>query len=832
MKKSSNEDIYQEIDVPLDTDIEDLEVSDFYAQRFLEYGSHTVLSRAIPDLVDGLLPVRRKILYTFHRAKADKPKKATYFIGNCMSTVYVQGDASLYGSMVSMAQWFKMLNPLIKPTGAVGSPHNATPAAARYLELSLDDFAKKTLFRDYDESIVPMKDNYDLTMKEPITLPATFPMLFNIGVTGIGSGFVSEIPPHKVDDICKLTIDIIKNPEKSVSDLVKGWFYPDFPLGANIINAADLPKIYENGQGVIKMQATINEGIYKGKPVLIVEDLPYKVSTENVLEQIRDLCKGEKNKKGILEDYLSDMIDVSDKANPVRIILIPKRNTNLVTIKNILYQHTSLATSIKYICNVLDGKKLMINANIKDVLTRWIENRIDFIKKQIRQEITKNSRQLVINKALIKAQANIEEIVKEIKNSKNRDSVIEYLVKTLEISRTEASYIADLKLYRLSNMETQELADEIARLEVEIEKGIVTVKNHAEIVNILVKDLEEIATKYKSNRKTKALNIDSISDERDLVESKNFIFAISEDGMIYSKEENAIKTTSSRNTVGTNFIDSRYKRYPKFIANVNTHDDVLLITESGMLHKVKALSFFVNHVHLSAINSNLLNDKIVSAIPIYKDSDWNDFELFIATKKSLCKRISLGECTTTRRNGLIIINLGEGDKVVNALLASKDYCEANITLITNKGRIQVNRFDAVALMKRTTMGNARIKLKNDEYVTDIDLSLTESSILMVTKNGIGKYVDLSTIPERGYSANKGTAFVGIKLKDNDELLHCRSFRNDMINELEVSIITNGNKISKFDLSNISGQTRNSMGVSIVKLDTNQQVSLISLSLKE
>ena len=436
-----------------DSNIIEQSIDEVFEQRYAIYGTATVKERAIPSVYDGLNPVTRRILYTFHESSdMAKFRKASMFVGNVLGTLHPHGDGSVYETMVGLAQPFNKLNPLIDKQGNVGSVDDYKAYAAhRYLELKLSKFSDDVFFKDdMNTQYIPMKDNYDGYSKEPINLPAKFPTILNIGNMGIAPGFSSDIPPHKADDICSLTINFIKefilkeptNKQSTWKKILKD-FRPDFPLGGTIINESSLPDIYINGGGSIYLEATIEETTYNKNPALIVKDLPYKISTSKILSEIKDLVvTNPKTKKvGVLADKITDCKDLSSKSQNVELVIIPKRGVNLDVIRNILLENTSLRITIKYLPNILVGNDLVENASIETILSGWLDFRINILSRKFNFEIKKFSEQKLLKQALIKAHANIDNVIKTIKTATSKEDSIEKLVKLLKITRRESEYI-------------------------------------------------------------------------------------------------------------------------------------------------------------------------------------------------------------------------------------------------------------------------------------------------------------------------------------------------------------------------------------------------------
>lgn len=459
----------------------------------------------------------------------------------------------------------------------------------------------------------------------------------------------------------------------------------------------------------------------------------------------------------------------------------------------------------------------------------WLESRRDFVKRKLVQDVKVEARSVIIKKALIKAQANIDQIIKDIKPLKNKAEIIQYLMVALDISRSEAEYVAELKLHRLNNIEA-------VKLEAEIKESEETIKRIQEALNdksaldwLISVYLNEAIERYSSPRKTALSNVKLTSDNRDLIEDKSFLCTISNDMIVFSKEVDNMRSYSSRNVKGTNLIPTRYNKSPKFSFLCSTHDNILCFTKKGIMFVIKAIDFMVNYKHISAVSDKLSEEELVSVIPVNKDTTILDKQLVIATRKSFMKRVSLegfGSAINHHRS-LIVHDLTEGDEVVNILMADSD--DDNVVISTNQGRIQSFLVKDLKSLKRTTMGLKRIKLKDDEYLTDLALGKADS-VMLVTNNGIGKYIDINSIPERSKAVGAGGAFVGMKISKDDSLEFVELFNVKDIDNLSVTLVTQNNKTATIPLNTlVYRKGRATGGVPLMKLDEGTTIGNISLT---
>lgn len=806
-------------------------IDEVFSERYAIYGASTVKSRAIPSIEDGLNPVTRRIMYVFHtEGYSLKFSKAAAYVGNVLGRHHPHSDLAVYSTMIGLAQDFNKLNPLIDKQGNVGSPHDPKSfAAQRYVELRMAMFTKDTLMREMNPAFIPMKDNYDASLKEPVVLPSVFPMILNIGNQGIASGFASEIPPHKVDDICDITIQYICNPEISTAELTKN-FRPDFPLGGIILNEADLPTIYERGQGVVYLQANIEESTYGGKPCLVVTDLPYKVSTEGVLEQIKTLLKPHPTTKapGILDDKLADLKDLSSKTQAVNIVLIPKKDVSLPVLKNILLEQTSLKTSVKYLPNVLFGSELIENAPLKTILEKWVSFRVATLARKYNHEIKVKSEQLLLKKALLKAQHHIDEVIEIVKKGKSEDDTVLKLRKLLDLTEFEARYIANIRLYQIAKAEVTKLKEEIKEL-ANVIKGLVElVSSPSAILDVIKSDLEVLKKKYKSERRSSLTNsANSNFDVRSVIESQDLVIAISQDNYVYAKPVDSMREYAARGAKGSNFIDSKYKRIVRDMFTVNSHDDLFCFTDEGKVIELKGYQLDLWHKPISNAIPDLGSQNVVAVIKANLEMDADKHFVFI-TAGSLMKRVEVTTMVSQRKmqGGNIAIKIQEGDYLVGVALLSSD--EDRVVITSNKGRMQNLVAEQIEVMLRPTSGRPRAKLQEDEVIQCITTipaeDLETATILVATTKGIGKVVGLDGLPIRRGDGGRRALIKIVTLRDGDTLLCGKLVKA----EDSVVATTSSNKSNKISSSLINKSGRTAKGVKLVTLEEGDTLADISV----
>lgn len=808
------------ISATYDEVIEDVTLEGALAERFNEYAVAVIKSRVIPSIEDGLLPVMRRVLYSLSEGDTQTPKKAAKYVGDVLAKYHPHGDASVYGSMLGLGQDHNKLNPFVFIQGNSGSVADESFAAMRYTEAKISRFAIDTLFQDLGKNYIKFKPNFDGTEMEPVVLPSVYPNILNSGVQAIGSGFVSDYMPHRVQDICNITVKLIENPDIEIDELVKD-FRPDFPMGGQITNEAELPTFYKNGQGVITLEATIDIETIKGKEVVVIKDLPYKVKTLHILEKIKEILiddsKLGKDKSPILLDKLADFKDDSDKKTPVRLILIPKKDVSPEVLKNIMLENTRLRSSVKYNANLLSNGVFMENVDIKTMLQLWLDSRISVLTRRYNYEIKSKNEDLALKRALFKAQGKIDEVIKTIKSGKDKENIIAKLRSLLGLAYKEAKYIAEIELYRIAKFEVTKLKDEIVSISAVIDELIATVSNRDNILRIIVSQLNGLASKYKNERRTVLLNSKASSfDVRSVIESKDLVIAISQDNYVYAKAVDEMREYAARGAKGSSFIEPKYKRVVRDMFTVNSHDDLFCFTNTGKVIEMKGYELDLWNKPIGTAIPDLGGQEVVAVIKANLKDDAEKHFVFI-TAKSLMKRVEVPIMVSQRKmqGGNIAIRINEGDYLVGVALLGSE--EDRIVITSNLGRAQNLVASNIAAMLRPTSGYPRATMKDDEYIqclTTIPAAdLETANILIATTKGIGKVVGLDQLPERRGESGRRALIKIVTLKEGDSLLCGKLVKEDS----SVVATTKTNKSNKISSSLINKSGRTAKGVKLVTL---------------
>ena len=795
-------------------------LDDFFSDNYAIYGASVLMDRAIPSINDGLLPVQRRILYTFFKeGEFTRFRKAAVFVGKTL-LLHAHGDLSLYSSIVKLSQTFNKLNVFVDAQGNNGSVQDFDSfAAQRYLELKLSKFSIDTLFTDIDKNTTDFIPNYDKSIDEPVYLPSKFPMILNSGITGIGSGYATSIPPHSVVDICKTTIAKIKDKTLTSVDLAKIIGGPSFPTGGIITNTSQLPKIYADGQGVIKIQARFEKITYKNKEVLQVTELPYKVSTSKILDEINAIIsKDDKHELNSVLQDVKNLTDKSTKPNKVNVIYIPKKNVDVEILKNVLLKYTSLSTSEKYIANVLYDHKFIVNASLDTILSNWIEYRQSTLKRKYNHLICQKTERLFILNALLKAQKNIDEVIALIRTSKGKQDVKEKLMEKYGFVEKEAEYIATLQLYRISSLEVTKLRDEIKNIKEEVDIYIEILSDTSMIDTIIIDELEECIKNYPSKRNTDLLNIASVTSDdvaKSTVEAEDLVISISTDGYLYSKASGEINE-QHRGTKGSSIIPTKYKKTLEKTFFMHSHDDLYCFTDSGKLFVLPAYKLKVNHTHVNNIIPELKGSKIVEFLPVVKNTKGN---LIFVTSGSFIKKTNIEEYNSSRMpsDGLLAIKLDEDEELIGVELSVNE-CDL-ILVTTSKGYCSKMPVFNIEESNRTTKGRRKIMLKDDEVCTSVVVANGEDedklSILILTENGKGKLTKISDLMYKKTETGISAAHKAVTLNPEDKLIKSKLISND---DEFIIVNTKMSKTIKLSTKDINTYSRTAKGNRIINLN--------------
>ena len=787
-------------------------IEDELKQDFLDYAMSVIVSRALPDIRDGLKPVHRRVLFSMTELALEygKPyKKCARIVGDCLGKWHPHGDSSVYGALVRLAQPWSLRYPLIQGQGNFGSIDGDNAAAMRYTEARLEKISAE-LLQDLDKDTVDMQDNFDGSLQEPVILPSKIPSLLINGSSGIAVGMATNIPPHNLKEVCRAIIMNIENPEISIQELSEVITGPDFPTGGLLCGQNGIRQAYNTGHGKVRLRARFEKEDKKGRISLIVKEIPYMVNKSTLLEDIADLVK-----RKVITD-ISELRDESDR-DGMRVVITLKKDVNPDIVINLLYKHTRLETSsgVHFLALVNNVPKTL---NLKSMVEHHIEHRVDIITRRTLFELKKAKARAHILEGLLVALNNIDEVIAKIKKSQDAEAAKNTLITDYDLSEEQAKAILDMKLQKLAALEQQKIKDEHKELQnfiLELE-NILADKN--KVLNMIIKELEELIEKYGDERRTELIDYTEDIDIEDLIEEEDVVVTISHSGYIkrmqleeYKQQNRGGKGVIGAETKEEDFLDHL------FIAN--THSYLLTFTNKGKVYWTKV--YKIPEVGRYSKGKAIINlvgieqdEKISAVIPVRHFDD--EHNLVFATKKGLVKKTNLKYYSRPRQGGIWAIKLMEEDDLIEVI---KTDGTQQIMLATREGMsVRFNETD-VRPVSRHSQGVRGIRLKKkDDSVVGMVVAEPEKTLLTITENGFGKRTIIADyrLINRG-----GSGVINIKTTDrNGRVVAIKS----VTDEDELMFISVNGQVIRTSAKFVSIIGRNTQGVTLMKLNKDDKVA--------
>lgn len=796
--------------------IKSVNISEEVRNNFLNYSMSVIVSRALPDVRDGLKPVHRRILYAMHDMgiTSDKPhKKSARIVGEVLGKYHPHGDTAVYESMVRMAQTFSYRYPLIDGHGNFGSIDGDEAAAMRYTEARMSKIAHE-LLRDIQKETIDWVDNYDAEEKEPSVLPAKFPNLLVNGSTGIAVGMATNIPPHNLGETIDATIAIMENPDITVPELMENYIKgPDFPTGAYIVGRSGILKAYESGRGSIIIRSKLDvEDMDNGKKRIIVRELPYQVNKASLVEKIASLVR---------EKVIEGITSLSDESNRdgIRIVIEVRRDVQVDVILNQLYRLTSLQTSFGVNSVVLVNNKPML-LGIKDILTYYIDHQIEVINRRTMFDLNKAKERAHILEGLKIALDNIDAVINTIRYSRDNQDAMNQLIDKFNLDEIQAKAILDMQFKRLTGLERDKIINELNSLYATIADLEDILANHSRVVGIIKDELLEIKEKYNDDRCTEIIEGDINVEDEDLIPVSDVIISMTVNGYI---KRLPVETYKTQNRGGRGIKGMSLNEDDVIDLNItmSTHDNLMLFTNYGKVYRIKGYQVpeaSRNSKGIPVINLlQLEKDEKVRALVSCKN-DENHGYLFFVTREGLCKRVENTEFESIRQNGKIAITLKEGDELV-----SVKKTDGHNQIIIGAANGKAVRFDetSVRAMGRTA-GGVRGMNVDDSYVIGSCTDRDGKYILVVSENGYGKMTPIEEyrMTNRG---GKGVKTININEK-NGNLVGLRMVEGTE----DCLIMTNDGIIIRISLDNVAVQGRATQGVRLIKPQAGTKVSTTTI----
>jgi len=795
--------------------IQPVEIEEEIKYSYLDYAMSVIVSRALPDVRDGLKPVQRRVLYTMYELGLlhNRPyKKCARIVGETLGKYHPHGDAAVYDTLVRLAQDFTMRYPLVDGQGNFGSIDGDSPAAMRYTEARLSAIAEEML-QDIEKNTVDFRPNFDETLKEPEVLPTILPNLLVNGSSGIAVGMATNIPPHNLNEIVDGLIALLKNPDLPVEKLMKYVKGPDFPTGGIIVGLSGIKEAYTTGKGRIIVRAKASIENYKGRSRIVITQIPYQVNKASLIEKIAELVQERK-----IED-ISDIRDESDK-DGMRIVIELRRDAQPEVVLNNLYKHTNLQTTFGVIMLALvNGVPKILN--LKEMMNEFINFRLNVIVRRTKFELDDAEKRAHILEGLKIALDNIDEIVELIKKSKDPETAKVNLMKKFKLSEIQAKAILDMRLQRLTGLERSKVESEYKETIKLIEKLKSILRSKELQKELIHEELLKLKEKYGDERRTLIIEGEEDFSVEDLIAEEDVVITITHNGFIkrypvsgYRRQNRGGKGITAAVTKDDDFIEHM------FVAS--THHYIIFFTDKGKayslkVHEIPEGSRASRGRSISHLIKKDADEKITAFVAVKEFSE----NLFVTmvTKMGLVKKVPLMEFATTRKTGLIAITLNRGDRLVDARLTDGGQ---DLIIGTKKGMaIRFNEKD-IRPMGRQAAGVRGIKLeKDDEVIGMIAVKRSGTTILVVTEKGFGKRSDLNDyrITHRG---GKGIITVKVNDKTGDMVAIKEVLDND-----DVMIVTTKGYLIRQHIKDIKIMSRQAQGVKLIKLNHGDTIASVA-----
>jgi DNA gyrase subunit A len=796
-----------------------VDISQEIRNSFIDYAMSVIVSRAIPDVRDGLKPVHRRILYAMYEVgmTPDKPyKKSARVVGDVLAKYHPHGDAAVYDALVRLAQDFSTRYPLVDGHGNFGSIDGDAAAAMRYTESRMSAIAME-LLRDINKETVDFGPNYDESEQEPLVLPSRFPNLLVNGSSGIAVGMATNIPPHNLREVIDGVVMMIDNPDVTLDELMKAVKGPDFPTGGIILGREGIRQAYQTGRGSITVRAATQfEEMAGGKTRIVVNEIPYQQNKARLIEKIADLTREKKI------DGITDLRDESDR-NGMRIVIELRRDVRPQVVLNNLFKHTGLQTSFGIINLALVGGEPKV-LGLRDLIRYYLDHQREVVRRRIQFDLNKAEARAHILEGLRIALDHLDEVIALIRGSRTTDEAREGLMSRFGLSQEQAQAILDMRLQRLTGLEREKIENEYKELLALIQELRAILADEQRLLGVIRKELLEIKEKYGDERRTRIVAAEGEISEEDLIPVQDVAITLTHAGYVKRLPVSSYHT-QRRGGRGITMIGTREEDFVEHMFITSSHHPLLFFTNRGRVYSLKA--YEIPEFSRQAKGIPIINllqiepgEQISTVIPVpsLEVEGAGDKSLFFATSHGIVKKTPLSEFANIRKTGLIAIHLRDDDQVVGVRLTDG---QRDMILATRRGMsIRFSETD-VRPMGRTATGVKGIHLVEGDEVVGMDVVDETADVLVVTSRGYGKKTPVSDYR----SQTRGGK--GIKTVNCTEKNGCVVGLKMVQEEDDLMIITNAGVTIRIHVADISTQGRLTQGVKLINVPDGEEVATVA-----
>ncbi|MEC5255814.1 DNA gyrase subunit A [Bacillus paralicheniformis] len=801
--------------------VQEVNISQEMRTSFLDYAMSVIVSRALPDVRDGLKPVHRRILYAMNDLgmTSDKPyKKSARIVGEVIGKYHPHGDSAVYEAMVRMAQDFNYLYMLVQGHGNFGSVDGDSAAAMRYTEARMSKISMEIL-RDINKDTIDYQDNYDGSEKEPVVMPARFPNLLVNGAAGIAVGMATNIPPHQLGEVIDGVLAVSKNPDITLPELMEIIPGPDFPTAGLILGRSGIRKAYETGRGSITLRAKAQiEETSSGKPVIIITEIPYQVNKARLIEKIADLVRDKKI------DGITDLRDESDR-NGMRIVIELRRDANANVLLNNLYKQTALQTSFGInLLALVDGQPKVLS--LKQCLEHYLDHQKVVIRRRTAFELRKAEARAHILEGLRVALDHLDEVISLIRNSQTAEIAKNGLIEKFSLTEKQAQAILDMRLQRLTGLEREKIEEEYQGLVELIAELKAILADEEKVLEIIREELTEVKERFNDERRTEIVTsgLETIEDE-DLITRENIVVTLTHNGYIKRLPSSTYRS-QKRGGKGIQGMGTNEDDFVEHLISTSTHDTILFFSNKGKVYRAKG--YEIPEFGRTAKGIPIINllevekgEWINAIIPVSEFDD--ESYLFFTTKHGISKRTPLSQFANIRNNGLIALSLRDEDELMAVRLT-----DGNKQMIIGTKNGLLIRFPEtdVRQMGRTAAGVKGITLTDDDVVVGMEILEEDYHVLIVTEKGYGK---LTPASEYRVQSRGGKGLKTCKITENNGSLVTVKATTG---EEDLMIITASGVIIRMDIKDISTTGRVTQGVRLIRLGEQEHVATVALVEKD